>query len=204
MKSLWTKIKLFFGIIGIYLYLRLSLYGAWSWTYRTLFEWKYRNIKLSTFDRYEGLLAVTRKLIWTADTWRQLGDAISRPERVEYVARWSINKRVGDCDEFAIYNVATLNKSLRERVFVGDLDLEAAYLLTVTWMKKDGGYGGHNVALLVKSDQGYQYMDYGIPSKTRNSVREIAMDVVNRYASGGTLLLYGIQTENLRCFQVGR
>ncbi len=203
----WTKIKLYVGIAWTWFYMSIGYYGAWSRLYRFFWEFKYRNLELSTYASYEELLAVTRKLIWTADTWQQLFDAISRPEKVEYIAKWGIEKRVGDCDEFAIYNVATLNKSLREGKFIGDFELEGALLMSVMWMDKDGNYGGHNVALLLKDleySQGYAYMDYGMPSATKNTVREVVQLVLDRYAPGGTLLTYAVQTEDLKIVRVAR
>jgi hypothetical protein len=203
----WRKIKIFFGRVGTYLYLSSGLYGLWSRIYRTLFEYRYRNLQLTTYERYEDLVAAVRKLIWKADSWQQLWDAISRPQRVEYVLNWQVDKRVGDCDEFAIYEVATLNKSLKEGVFIGDFDLEWAALLTVTWVDKAGKYGGHNVCLLIKDleySSGYAYMDYGMPSRTRNTIREVVIDVLNRYAPEGDLLMWGVSSEDLRPMLVGR
>jgi hypothetical protein len=203
----WRRIKIFFGRLGTYLYLSLGIYGLWSRLYRAVAEWRYRNLEISTYDSYESLVAAVRKLIWKADSWEQLWDAVSLPQRVEYVLNWQADKRVGDCDEFAIYQVAALNKSLKTGKFIGDFDLEWAAMLTVTWVDKDGKYGGHNVCLLVKDleySSGYAYMDYGMPSKTRNTIREVVIDVLNRYAPAGDLLIWGVSDENLHPLLVGR
>lgn len=191
------RLKLLVGIVGVYLFLALRLYAIKSWLYRAIFERRYRNIQLSTYQRYEDLVDVIRTLQWTADGPKELWDAISSPEKVEYVARYSEDKRAGDCDEFAIYIVATLNRSLAEGKFVGDPTLQGARFMTVTWMDKDGKYGGHNVALLIRDQGMYSYMDYGMPSTPRHGVKEVVQDVMDRYAPGGTVLVYGVSTENL-------
>jgi hypothetical protein len=145
---------------------------------------------------------------WRPDSRQELGDAISLPQRVEYVAKWAVSKRAGDCDEFAIYNAATLNKSIREGKFTGDPYLREAFLMSVMWVDAGGKYGGHNVTLLERpfgpETTYHSYMDYGLPSKARLDLREVVIDVLNRYCPGGTLLGYTVYTENLKPIRSGR
>jgi hypothetical protein len=199
------SLKVFFGKVGVWLYYTLRISAFWSHLYRLLFEFPYRNIQISTYASYEALLEVTSKLIWTADGAKQLWDATSSPQWVEYVAKWRADKHVGDCDEFAVYNAAALNKSLREKKFTGDPDLVGAHMMTVMWVDADGVWGGHNVALLVKDHElnmAYSYMDYDMPSEPRLTVREVVQDILDHYVPGASLIGYAIHSENLFGVQV--
>jgi hypothetical protein len=201
----WLGIKLFFGRLGLYLYFGLRLYYLWSKVYRFVWERQYqRTLEISVYDSYRALTRVTEKLTWTADGPKQLGDVISSPEWVEYCIRTG-TKNVGDCDEFAIYNVAALNRSLDTKAFTGDDQLVEAFLMSVMWVDADGKYGGHNVALLVRDFEYhdmYSYIDYDNPGKDRMTVREVAQDIVDRYVPGGTLMMLAVADQDLRLAQL--
>lgn len=210
--SFWTAIKIFFARLGISLYMRFRIYSFWSKLYRLLFEGRYRNIEISTYQTFADLEKFTRKLVWTADTWQQLFDAVSLPQKVEYIGNWQIgDKRVGDCDEFAIYITAAINKSIVDGVLLDmSYDIRQALFFTVMWMDADGVMGGHNVSLLALDDpfiRQYLYMDYGMPRKQFdgeywipfNSIDEVAEAVRLRYAgTGNTSLGWAIHSGDMK------
>jgi hypothetical protein len=197
--SIWRDIKFNVGRVGFYTYQRLGLYGLWSKAYRWLYNRQYRDTTLSTYTSFQKLEQARRVLIWKADGPKELWDAIASPEYVEYVLRIRPDKHVGDCDEFAIYNVATLNGSVAAGVF-DDKTFQHASLLSIGWLDKEGKFNGHNVALLTFEVAGvsvYSYVDYGMPSERRHTVRQVVQDVLDHYVPGATLIGYAVNSEVL-------
>jgi hypothetical protein len=196
-----NALKLFFGRLWFRLFVGFGFYGLWSRLYQWVWLRRYKNITLSTYKTYQDLVNVTKTLKWVADGPKQLWDAFSSPQWVEYVVKWSADKRVGDCDEFAIYNANTLNRSVTDKAFTDDPNFSHAGILTVSWIDKDGHISGHNVALLISEhefDQMYQYMDYDLPSTKQYSVRQVVQDILDRYAPGGELIAYSVMSPDLK------
>lgn len=151
-------------------------YRVKSWSYRYAFEKKYLSYPVREYHSLADLVKFVQTLEWVADSWEQLFDAISYPEKVEYVGYYG-DKKVGDCDEFAVYLAAAINKSPA-------LPVGRAQLLTVIWVDAKNKPGGHNVCLLRSKDDHWGYMDYG-PPRYYTSLREVVDAVVARYGKDG-------------------
>jgi len=175
---MFRKLGIFFCRLGTVLYLRLRICQAKSWLYRRLFERKYQNIQVPAYQNMDDLVAFICRLIWTADSWAQLFDAFSYPGKIQYVGTEG-DRRIGDCDEFALYCATAIANS--------NLEYKNPRILTVAYMQRDGTLGGHNVCLLER-DGGYAYMDYGRPHHYA-TVRETVQGVLDRYGNEGTVCL---------------
>lgn len=201
------NLKVFFGRIGVMLYLGLRIYSIWSFIYRFLFERRFNQIPLSRFATLDAAHKKVIKMKWTSDSWKQLFDAVSSPQKVEAIVDGTEPQPAHgtDCDEFAIYLANTIDASLIDPTVplqASEPDLHEATMMTVTWVDKNGKYGGHNVCLLeYRKDSGeveYRYMDYGLPNPPKLNPGEVAEMIVDRYASGGgTLLAYAIHSKNM-------
>lgn len=183
----------------VYCYLAGRCYQVWSWSYRWLFERAYMGrLQIQRFTRLEDLADWVAAQQWTADSWTELFDAVSCPEKVQALGQGGGGK-VGDCDEFAIYLTAAIQGSTPNgylQRYRGDV-VAAARFLTVTWM--DGwAPTGHNVCVITWLEArqgGYSYMDYGLPSEPFDTVDDLARAVVSRYSQGsGVPLVWAKQT----------
>ena len=183
------KIIDFFARWGVYIYYRLGLMRLWSAIHAWIWE-RNKQEKLQRFDGIGSLVVYIRNLKWTADTWRELGDAISSIGHIQWRADHEPKKLIGDCDEFGRYSACVIENELTDNPYWGGGDLDGAFLLTVMWKKTGGeewesnrkGYGGHNVCLIMYEDGTWAYMDYGMPSTRRVSIEEVVKDVRDRYA----------------------
>jgi hypothetical protein len=180
--NIWT----FICRLGMWLHMRLDLYRIKSNLYRAIFERQYRDYPLTTYSTFGELAAFLRTLIWTADSWTQLWDAISYAGKVEAIG-YRGDRRVGDCDEFAIYAA----EAIRLSVQAGKFHVRAeTKMLTVTWL--EGAVpGGHNVCFLELPDEPahrrYAYMDYGMPIYFASPVA-VVRGVLQRYTANGVCI----------------
>jgi hypothetical protein len=171
----------------IHVYFRFGIARFWYLTYQAIWEPKSKRAPLKRFSSMENLAEYVSKLKWRADSWRELGDAVSAPTAVQWKAYHEPRSFIGDCDEFAVYLAAVLQSERHEHGF---FDIRSAKLLTVMWNKTGGlewegnrnGLGGHNVCLIRYWDGGYAYMDYGMPSTRRDTIQEVVKDVRDAYA----------------------
>lgn len=200
------KILVWLGRIGFCVYLRCQIYAVWSRIYRWFWERKRRKA-LPQFQKLGDLVALIRTLKWRADGWRQLGDAISHPEHVQWLADNDPAREVGDCDDFAIYEVTALQQPELRRSY----GIAAAEMLTVSWYKYGGkategnpmGHYGHNVCLIRYTDGKWTFMDYGWPYWRRDTVEEVVADVRWLYAPESYLVGWARSRADLRCTEVG-
>jgi hypothetical protein len=175
---------------GIWLYFSLRIYRAWSKIYQFIYERKYKDVKLPEYKSAKEIAEFTRaNCIWTADKFKELFDATSRPEKVQYIATQG-DHHVGDCDEFAIYNAICID----DAILRGDMkEYESADIMAVMWIDVLGKPNGHNVALIKMADRpAYTYMDYSTPSVYCIAIDDVALAVVNTYDRGSRLLGYAI------------
>lgn len=187
---LWIAVAGFFT----YWYLKLHVYKAWSYTYRWLFERKYKDVQIPAYASLQEIAAKLDAQKWRADGALQLWDTISTPERAFMVLSGQETTKVAfDCDEFMIFAVATIRMSLmNSEAFVkNEKKLVDAFCLTVTWVELQSGKAtGHNVALLVSSGEEkgssrYSYMDYGMPTiNPKETIEEVVEAVRTRYSDG--------------------
>jgi len=174
---------------AVFLYLRSGLARFWYKLYQLLWE-RSKRVPIRRFDDLGVMVKYMRDMKWRADTWRELGDAISSPEAVQWRADNDPKHFIGDCDEFGVYQAAVINNELTDNVYWSALGLDRADLLTVMWYKIGGkewegnhkGFGGHNVCLISYLDGTFSYMDYGWPQARRETIQEVVEDVRERYA----------------------
>ena len=186
--------------VAMWLHMRLDLYRWKSAAYRALFERRFAAYPLRPYRSFRELAAFLRSLTWVSDGWRQLWDAISYPGKVEYVGSGG-DRRVGDCDEFAIYAAVAVSRSVEEGVFTPEAK---TWLLTVTWLK---GFkpGGHNVCLLEiptePPHRRYAYMDYGMPVYF-GAVPAVVRGVLARYTDRAVCIGWTLSNpETLHCVE---
>jgi len=167
-----------------FLFLRSGLARFWYKLYQFIWE-RNKRTPIRRFTTLPDMVKYMRDMKWRADTWRELGDAISSPEAVQYRADNNPEHFIGDCDEFGIYQAAIINNELADDPNWSNLGILNAKLLSVMWYKTGDhkGFGGHNVCLIAYTDGTYSYMDYGWPQARRETVQEIANDVRLRYAT---------------------
>lgn len=223
MNATWMKTKIVVGRFFCYLYL-LLLYRWWSRLYRLIWEHKYSTVALQSYRNFTDLVAIMRTCVWTADGWKQIWDAFSYPGKVQFIINTDGPKpKIGDCDEFAIYLANVLEQSStlgghENGRFVLDtyegMMVERARVLTVSWVKQDGKYGGHNVCLIdffdLKSKHHpltgpdyYAFMDYDYPNVMQVDLRGVIEQVMNKYAPGGTCIAWAIHDKDLKLEKVG-
>lgn len=202
------NIKRFFVNLGFYLYVQLRIYKYWSKLYRLIWERKYRNVALPVYHDIQQLVNFISTLTWVADGPKELFDAVSSPQKVEWIGRLG-DRKVGDCDEFAIYitNALSLNKEIGTlQPFAGIFPIKEVYFMTVPWAKgRDGKAGGHNVCLIewaLSVGTGFSYMDYGFPSLARSTIREVVRDVRVQYAGQDDQVGYSLHDRDLNVVKV--
>ncbi len=186
----WVAVGRFFAMS----YMRLGLYRLWSLAYRWLFERRFSQIPI----RPLGILELSVRLqvnarMWRADGPKQLWDAVSDPARVQEVFDGKLDAEDGlDCDDFAIYAIATINASALRGLPMG---VALPRLLTVMWA--DGWrFAGHNVCL-VFTGRDHAFMDYGQPHGHANTVEGVARNVLKEYAPNATLLCWAVADGDL-------
>jgi hypothetical protein len=90
------------------------------------------------------------------------------------------------CDEFAIYLTAAIEKALALGQ-MQEMNIANPRFFTVMWMEKTGRPEGHNVCLLERPQPNgttkYSYMDYGMPSEPPlDTPGQLAVLIASRYA----------------------
>ena len=186
----------------------------WSRLYRLIWDRKYVGTPLATYRTIPEIVSAISPLVWVADGWRELWDATASPQRVQWLINHG-NVKIGDCDEFAIYLVNVICRSLdlgllqtwpAYDAFLAPVD---ARFLTVTWICPGGKTNGHNVCLIewIDNDHGYDsfysYMDYGQPNQPRKTVSAVVQDILKDYCGDGVVLLsWALHDENLDLLEV--
>lgn len=194
MPNWFHKICSFF----VKMYLILNLYRIWSPIYRFVWERKYKNYPTALHTDWESLEIFVRAQVWTVDGWKQLWDAISYPGTVQYKSEH--DHKIGDCDEFAIYLVHSINKAKEQGYFP---EVESAQFMTICWTH-GWHFEGHNVCLITWQNGSKSYMDYAWPSENRDTVEEVVQDVIHAYnGDKGKLLAWSVIEENLKHVTAG-
>jgi len=205
---LWYWVCVFFA----YWYLRLRIYKYWSLVYRRIYESQYDGVPIAVYPDLQALATFVAGQRWEKDSWRELFDAVSSPNKVQ--ARWLGEEAVGgnDCDEFAIYLTAAIRKSLAYGRMQDD-GVKQTYFFTVTWFEPGKGLlgkpRGHNVCLLEYPSQGrpsrWAFMDYGMPSQLRDTIGEVVHDVREMYSEGAPYwpLVWAVSDLSLTPLEMG-
>ena len=181
---------LFICRVSAWLYLRLGLYGAWSRTYRAMFERSYDAMQLYTFSNLQevGAYLNAKAHLWRADSWKQLFDAVSRPERTQAFFDGREVPHDGlDCDEYAIWTVNSIHRSLMQGKMAANEHVSAPRMLTVTWLE---GWKpqGHNVCL-VKTAAKWAYLDYGPVRGHTNAPEGVVQAVLTQYGAANAVVI---------------
>lgn len=203
------------GLVFLY---KVGLIQAWYRLYRWLYERKYytRSSRLYTqIDRYPSMTALVAKiqtLTWIPDRVKELYDAMSCAEAIQYRIN-NVTGKIGDCDEFAVYQAAVINNELghNPRWYADQGYVMRAYVLTVTWVKTGGptwagnplGLGGHNVCLIRLANGRYQWMDYNGPHNAE-SVADAARQVRDAYAIQWKPLAWAVLDTDMRLVSVNK
>lgn len=173
--------KIFMAKLVVWTWFHSNLFRYWSKVYQWVWE-RNKTMLLYGYRDITELVSYVGKLKWRADTWREVGDAVSSPEHVQWLAEHEPEKFIGDCDEFAVYQAAVVNREL-DMWNPSFAEYKQAYLMSVAWYHTPNGrFGGHNVCLLQDRKGKYSYMDYGFPSQKVETLEEIAHLVMKRYA----------------------
>lgn len=196
---------LFFRVI-LWLVFNLRISMTWSKIYRFLYERKFKDVKLTKYANFTELSKFVGSQTWVADKFKQLWDATSTPQKVQWVADNTPKHEIGDCDEFAIYSVNVVEDGLSDGTFNDpNLHVQDAYMLTVCWVNQDNKLMGHNVCLLdTGEDLKWRYMDYHMPSVAKATIGEIALLVAASFSGLGTKSLGWVQvTKDLKFVKYG-
>jgi len=185
MKNALIAVWRFLASIGIWIWLNVRGYKTWSAIHRAIFDRKYRTTELATYATLTDLAAWIAKQEWVKDGLDSLYDAVCSPQKVQAVGQTGDHK-IGDCDEFAIYQTAVIEKSLAMGLMKTD-NVQNPRFFTVTWMEKSGKNSGHNVCLLERPQPNgpvkFSYMDYGMPSEPPlDTPAQVAVLIASRYS----------------------
>ena len=201
----WLQLKAFyFRVIGI---VSLTVvYSWWSRLYRLLWEFPYHNYSVKTYRTIADLDIVMSTCKYLPDGIKQLGDAISYPGRVQFIIdHWPEDTRlIGDCDEFAIYEVNAIEASLAAGCLAAydGLTVKSAKFMTVNWLDSTGKFDGHNVCLIEWLNGTFSYLDYTQPSDPCADVGGVLKQIETTYFPGGLRLSWSIHDKDLRFVEV--
>jgi hypothetical protein len=193
------KLWVFINKVILYLWFVTRLQKLKTLIYR--FIWERQYVKSTVIVPATSLKELASRIKpdwWRADSWKQLFDAVSTPEYVQWVWLHGPQDSGFDCDEYAVYITAVINDSLKKGL-LNEVGIKRAWMTTICWVTEAGGVYGHNVSVLEYNFGGketYFYMDYGMPSGPFNSLRDLAEAVVKLYG-GKYLTIIAKQNINL-------
>jgi hypothetical protein len=165
-------------VIAIFAVKCLIRFNFW-WSKLVSATWEQNRDPFKQFTSVDEFVLYIKKLKWRPDTWKQLWDATSNPNHVQWLANNNPSHLIGDCDDFAIYEANIWKQQLLHRK--APWDVVDAEMLSIMWWSPvklfDGetvfGFSGHNVCLLKHVDGKFSYMDYGYPSQKLNSIQDV-------------------------------
>lgn len=208
--SMWRKIVM--GVLWFFFNTRL--YRAKSMLHRFFFDRKYRGTPIATYGSLKELVAWLDKQEWKRDGLDTAWDAVCTPEKVQAIGQGG-DHRIGDCDEFAVYIVAAIEKSFGAGLMAAE-DIRHPRFFTVLWMTRDGVPDGHNAALLEHLQPNgsvkYSYMDYALPGRKHETPAQVAVQLAADYAGWmttghgtqeSTVLFWAISDSDLRLIECG-
>lgn len=158
MHTIW----LFLCRLWCWSYITFRGYQGWSYLYRFIWEREYRDRPVMIFNSIAelGRYLAPAAGKYKADSWRQLGDAVSYPQTAQAAFDGVTTPSSGiDCDEFAVFAANSIQRGLAIGVTKGGSEPK---FMTITWMR---GWkaGGHNVCLVRLDNGDRAYLDYGAP-----------------------------------------
>lgn len=177
-------------VVGVlfWLYISTRYYQLHSRFHRWAFEGKFKDITIRTYEKLEQLpVFLERGKFWRSDSWLELFDVVSSPQRVQALFDGVVPfaKHNVDCDEHSIYLCAAITASKAAGKMQDSPECNPKFF-TVFWVCDDWSPNGHNVCLLEVPRAGlppvYCYMDYGMPYPSHPTIADVAADVVARMA----------------------
>jgi hypothetical protein len=176
----------------LYLYFRF-LMRRWSRLYRSMAEKEYRYARVRPQADLPALIHFIKPAKYVPDGWTKLWDAISYPGRTQIILDAPGSKEIGDCDEYALFLATAIDESVRVRENSMNWGTSRAFrtsMLTVFWVG-DSGMGAHNVcAIQWFGNEGFSYMDYGVPDGPAKSYETLAKLVASRYDKNTQVLVW--------------
>ena len=184
MKSTLVAIWRWLASVSTLVFLALRGYQIKSAVHRFFYDRKYRDTPITVYPTLAELHAFIAKQEWVRDGLDSLWDAVCTPQKVQAVGQG--DHKVGDCDEFAIYTTAAVEKALAAGL-MKDTNIANPRFFTVVWMEHNGMPDGHNVCLLERPQPNgtvkYSYMDYHMPSEPPlDTPAQVAVLVAASYA----------------------
>lgn len=160
------------------------LIQTWYRLYQYIWQRNTRD-PVPLYRNFSEMYKVINKCQWSADSWRELWDAVSNPQHVQFLINRG-ERYIGDCDEFGVYQAAAFSDAIFKREFE-DKDLVEACLLTIMWQSSTFKFGGHNVCGLrwqhTDGSIEYGYVDYDLPIRNMHSWEEVVRSVIDRYST---------------------
>lgn len=197
-------------IIVVFAVKCLIRFNSW-WSKLVSAIWEQDRDPFKKFNSVEEFIFYIKKLKWRPDAWKQLWDATSNPNHVQWLANNDPRRLIGDCDDFAIYEANIWKQQLLHKETPwGVIDAE---MLSVMWWVSPAklfngetvfGFSGHNVCLLKHTDGKFSYMDYGFPSQKLDSVQAIVDLVRKTYAPGSLGCGWARNSTELQILQFSR
>jgi len=138
--------------------LKIQWYRRWSNTYRWLFEKKYKDVKIPIYQYVHEITEFISQRTWKKDGWRTLGDAVSYPGKLQWIANNKMDDKVGDvdCDENALYCVAALNIMKENNLIKFQ---QGPHLCSVVWQVEGKVFPkGHNICVWQTIDGTWRWM----------------------------------------------
>lgn len=187
-----------FGI-GWAIYFKSRWCQNWSKLYRWLYERDSKGCPVVISRTYEGLAeVVSRQLKWIPDGPKELWDVFKSPQYIQRCAFGHNGGKAGDCGAFAMWLATSLNRGVASGKFI-DKDVLGGHILSMGWIEHNGKMNAHHVCLISKmsfvdAKRTFAYMDYGMPSVSVNSIREVIDLVLQRFTqgAGATLVAWTI------------
>jgi hypothetical protein len=177
--------------LGFNIYIRSRYYRNWSKLYQWLYERKYANTPIATYATLAALHDVINTCTWVQDGLKELGDAFSTAGYIQNVINQGGARKIGDCDEFAMYNSTAIADSIKAGVWK-DRAIKDTQIMTLCWKDaKTGGWNGHNVCVILWADGKFSYVDYNSPSNEAASIHDVALQVVSDYGGDMAIGLLG-------------
>lgn len=182
-------ISLWYAIVRVVIKLNFifHVYRINSWVYRNIWERQCRNVPLRIWHKLSDLGHYIQRDAWRSDGFRGFFDAVSYPGKAELVFSGRLDpKEDFDCDDFAIFLAATLERCKNAGTIKGIVGVS---MLSVNW-GEGWRINGHSVCLVSMAGEGFYYMDYGAPVGPFTTATDAAFHVVKSYGRGFAVPLF--------------
>lgn len=181
-----------FKVWGAKTFYRVMLWwwGVWSAIYRFFYHRKYRKVPLSQDLSAMAASQLMRRLKWTKDGAKELGDAVSSPHWVQHVVNQVAIQRPQpkgplDCDDFAIWAAHVMREEYNAKIF------------TFAWLGEDDKIHGHAVCLCNYGKASMFHVGNWGQIMGLRTLEDVCTDMLRR-AHGKEALAWGLLTKDLK------